>query len=146
MKSRNQKLAQIIAAAIGLSLLTAACAGSRPAVNWTFWRDLKVMAKNSTDHLSIAASYRQSARDYRQIAQEHERMKTEYAEYGDGEAEVMQAHCDKLIEKHRSLAEELDAMAREHEKLAVQKRENSFPRTEIEPSYGQSKGLKVLEF
>ncbi len=145
MKSRNQRLALIIAVTICILVLAAACAGSRPAINWTFWKDLKVSI-NTVDHPAIAASYRQSAQDYRRIAQEHERMKAEYAEYDNDAAVVMQAHCDSLIEKHRSLAQEMEAMAKAHEKLAAKKREYYSPQPETEPSDGQSHGLKILEF
>jgi len=144
MKSRSQRLVLIIAAAIWVSVLAAACAGSRPALNWTFWKDLKVSI-STVDHPAIAASYRQSAQDYRRIAQEHERMKAEYAEYDNDAAVVMQAHCDRLIEKHRSLAEEMEAMAKEHEKLAAKEREHST-QPESETPYGQFHGLKILEF
>jgi len=116
MKSRSQSLILTIA---GILLLATACAAPRPVPNWTFWKDFTVMTKNAADHLAIAASYRQSARDYRQIAQEHERMKAEYAEYDDDVAVFMQAHCDGLVKKYHSLAEEMEAMAREHEKLAA---------------------------
>jgi len=81
-------------------------------------------AKTAADHRVIADYYNAEAAKARAKADEHEQMATWYRQAGEGTKKTPDApgtieHCQRLVENYRATAEELTALAKEHETMAA---------------------------
>jgi hypothetical protein len=90
-------------------------------------RALKEMiagAKTATDHKAIADYYYAEAAKARAKADEHEQMAEWYRTAGEGTKKIPYApgtidHCERLVKNYRVSADELTALAKEHEAMAA---------------------------
>jgi hypothetical protein len=90
-------------------------------------RALKEMiagAKTAADHKAIADYYYAEAAKARAKADEHEQMAEWYRTAGEGTKKIPYApgtidHCERLVKNYRVSADELTALAKEHEAMAA---------------------------
>lgn len=80
-------------------------------------------ATTAADHKAIADYYHAEAAKARAEANEHEQMALAYEKAGAGKygktPSVPFTHCKNLAQKSKSLAEDLTALAKEHEAMAA---------------------------
>jgi hypothetical protein len=90
-------------------------------------RALKEMiagAKTAADHKAIADYYYAEAAKARAKADEHDQMAAWYRKVGEGVKKVPYApgtidHCERLVKNYKASADELTALAKEHEAMAA---------------------------
>jgi hypothetical protein len=90
-------------------------------------RALKEMisgAKTAADHKAIAEYYHAEADKANVKAQEHDQMAAWYRTAGEGTKKIPYApgtidHCERLVKEYRSVANDLTALAKEHEAMAA---------------------------
>lgn len=80
-------------------------------------------ATTAADHKAIADYYHAQAAEARAKGNEHEQMALAYEKAGVGKygksPSVPFTHCQSLAQKYKSLAEDLTALAKEHETMAA---------------------------
>jgi len=82
-------------------------------------------AKTAADHKAIADYYHAEATQTRAKADEHDWMAGWYRTVGEGTKKIPYTpgtidHCKRLVKQYRITAEELVALAKEHEAIAAQ--------------------------
>ena len=90
-------------------------------------RALKEMiagAKSAADHKVIADYYYAEAAKARAKAVEHDEMAGWYRKAGEGTKKIPYApgtidHCERLVKNYKSTADDLTALAKEHEAMAA---------------------------
>ncbi len=78
-------------------------------------------ATTADDHKAIAAFYREQATAARAKARKHESMALIYRNKASKvirSSTTMTKHCNRLVDSYQSLAEDLSALAQEHEIVA----------------------------
>jgi hypothetical protein len=81
-------------------------------------------AKTSADHKAIADYYYSEAAKARAKAVEHDEMLGWYRKAGEGTKKTPYApgtidHCERLVKDYKSTADDLPALAKEHEAMAA---------------------------
>lgn len=90
-------------------------------------RALKEMiagAKSAADHKAIADYYYEEAAKARARAVEHDEMAAWYRKAGEGTKKTPYApgtidHCERLVKSYKASADDLTALAKEHEAMAA---------------------------
>ncbi|MEW5976366.1 MAG: hypothetical protein AB1898_11250 [Acidobacteriota bacterium] len=90
-------------------------------------RALKEMitgAKSAADHKAIANYYYEEAAKARASAVEHDEMAAWYRKAGEGTKKTPYApgtidHCERLVKNYKASADDLTALAKEHEAMAA---------------------------
>jgi hypothetical protein len=90
-------------------------------------RALKEMiagAKTAADHKAIADYYYAEAAKARAKADEHDQMAAWYRKAGEGVKKIPYTpgtieHCERLVKNYKATADELTALAKEHEEMAA---------------------------
>jgi hypothetical protein len=90
-------------------------------------RALKEMiagAKTAADHKAIADYYYAEAAKARAKADEHDQMAAWYRKAGEGTKKIPYApgtidHCERLVKNYKATADELTALAKEHEAMVA---------------------------
>ena len=80
--------------------------------------------KTAADHKAIADYYYAEAAKARAKADEHKEMSSWYKEAGEGVKKIPYApgtidHCERLVKDYNATADELTALAKEHEAMAA---------------------------
>ena len=81
-------------------------------------------AKTAADHKAIADHYNAEAAKMRAKAVEHDEMAGWYRKAGEGVKKTPYApgtidHCERLVKDYKSTADDLTALAKEHEAMAA---------------------------
>jgi len=81
-------------------------------------------AKTAADHKSVADYYYAEAAQARAKADEHDQMAVWYRKAGEGVKKTPHApgtigHCVQLVKNYRATADDLTALAKEHEAIAA---------------------------
>lgn len=94
--------------------LAAALAVAGPGAGWA--------AGEEMDHAALAAQYEQEAKEARAKAQYHRDMEKRYDRIQvtkGGQPKVMAGHCKRLIAEYEQIAENAEALAKEHRAAAA---------------------------
>ncbi|HEX2522144.1 MAG TPA: hypothetical protein VHP35_08455 [Terriglobia bacterium] len=125
-KMNNSLVRLAIVAVIGLAVafaspFTVEAKGktSKPAL-----KEMIAGAKTAADHKAIADYYYAEAAKARAKAVEHDEMAGWYRKAGEGTKKTPYApgtidHCDRLVKDYKSTADNLTALAKEHEAMAA---------------------------
>ncbi|MEW5975734.1 MAG: hypothetical protein AB1898_08000 [Acidobacteriota bacterium] len=111
---------------LGLSLIVAAPLSTRAGEKMSK-RAIKEMigaAKTASDHQALADYYNAEAAKAQGKADEHAKMAEWYSKAGEGVKKIPYApgtisHCDRLEKHYQAAAEDLRALAKEHETLSA---------------------------
>jgi hypothetical protein len=123
----NKSLVRLaIVAVIGLAVAFAS-PFTVEAKEKTSKRALKEMiagAKTAADHKAIADYYYAEAAEARAKAEEHDKMAGWYRQAGEGTKKIPYApgtidHCERLVKNYKATADDLTALAKEHEAMAA---------------------------
>jgi hypothetical protein len=92
---------------------------SKPAL-----KEMIAGAKTAADHRAIANHYKAEAAQARAKAHQHDQMAVWYRKAGEGVRKTPYApgtinHCVQLVKSYRSTADDLTALAKEHEAIAA---------------------------
>jgi hypothetical protein len=87
-------------------------------------KEMIASAKTAADHKAIAGYYYDEAEKARVKAQEHNQMAGWYRAAGEGTKKIPYApgtvdHCERLAKTYTSVADDLTALAKEHEAMAA---------------------------
>jgi hypothetical protein len=87
-------------------------------------QEMIVGAKTAADHKAVADYYYAEAAQARAKADEHDQMVVWYRKAGEGVKKTPHApgtidHCVQLVKNYRATADDLTALAKEHEAIAA---------------------------
>ena len=93
-----------------------------------FGTAVAVRAEQAMDHAALAAQYEQEAKDARAKVQQHKDMEKQYEgvkvtnpKSGLPNLNTMKNHCRRLISEYTQVANDADALAKEHRAAAAAK-------------------------
>ena len=77
-------------------------------------------ATTAEEHAASAEFYRDKARDQRTEAVRHREMGIRYGQGSMGERRKQQDHCDRIASLHEQMADEYEALGRNHQSEAAE--------------------------
>lgn len=126
-KASRRHLTYVVSVvAVGLAIFTGSlfAADTARKVSKRALKEMIAGAKSAADHKAIADYYYEEAAKARARAVEHDEMAAWYRKAGEGTKKIPYApgtidHCERLVTNYKSTADDLTALAKEHEVMAA---------------------------
>lgn len=123
---KNSLVRLAIVAVMGLIAVSATpfSAEAKEKISKRALKEMIAGAKTAADHKAIADYYYAEAAKASAKADEHEQMAAWYRKAGDGVKKIPYTpgtidHCERLVKSYKATADELTALAKEHEAMAA---------------------------
>jgi hypothetical protein len=124
MKKSLVRLALVITMGFLVMPGSSFTAAAKNKISMRAMKEMIAGAKTAADHQAIADYYYAEATKARAKADEHEQMAAWYRQAGEGVKKTPYApgtidHCERLVKDYKATAEELTALAKEHQAMAA---------------------------
>lgn len=109
---------------VAVAVTTPLMASAKEKISKRALKEMVAGARTPADHKTIADYCHAEAAQARAKAKEHHQMSAWYQRAGEGVKKTPYApgtidHCERLVKNYRATAEDLTALAKEHELLAA---------------------------
>lgn len=123
MKNSMVRLAIVVVMGLAVAIGSPFTVDAKEKISKRALKEMIVGAKTAADHKAIADYYYAEAAKARAKADEHDQMALAYEKAGVGKygksPSVPFTHCQNLVQKYKSLADDLTALAKVHEAMAA---------------------------
>ena len=124
--SNNSRVRLTLAVLMGIAVIAGnvSTGQAKEKISKPAMKEMIAGAKTAADHKAIADYYHAEAAKARAKAVEHDEMAGWYRKAGEGTKKIPYApgtidHCERLVKDYKSTAENLTALAKEHEAMAA---------------------------
>ena len=124
--SKNSLVRLTLAVLMGIALIVGnvSTGQAKEKISKRALQEMIAGAKSAADHKAIADYYYAEAAKARAKAVEHDEMAGWYRKAGEGVKKTPFApgtidHCERLVKDYKSIADDLTALAKEHEAMAA---------------------------
>ena len=124
--SKNSLVRLTLAVLMGIALIVGnvSTGQAKEKISKRALQEMIAGAKSAADHKAIADYYHAEAAKARAKAVEHDEMAGWYRKAGEGVKKTPFApgtidHCERLVKDYKSIADDLTALAKEHEAMAA---------------------------
>ena len=124
--SNNSRVRLTLAVLMGIAVIAGnvSTGQAKEKISKPAMKEMIAGAKSAADHKAIADYYYAEAAKARAKAVEHDEMAGWYRKAGEGTKKIPYApgtidHCERLVKDYKSTAENLTALAKEHEAMAA---------------------------
>jgi len=124
MKNSLVRFAIVTLMAMAVALGNSFSVDAKEKISKRAMKEMIAGAKTPADHKVIADYYYAEAAKARAKAVEHDEMAGWYRKAGEGTKKIPYApgtidHCERLVKNYKSTADDLTALAKEHEAMAA---------------------------
>ena len=124
--SNNSRVRLTLAVLMGIAVIAGnvSTGQAKEKISKPAMKEMIAGAKTAADHKAIADYYHAEAAKARAKAVEHDQMAGWYRKAGEGTKKIPYVpgtidHCERLVKDYKSTAENLTALAKEHEAMAA---------------------------
>ena len=124
--SNNSRVRLTLAVLMGIAVIAGnvSTGQAKEKISKPAMKEMIAGAKTAADHKAIADYYHAEAAKARAKAVEHDEMAGWYRKAGEGTKKTPYApgtidHCERLLKDYKSTADNLTALAKEHEAMAA---------------------------